>query len=229
MNAVLVLLNSGKLEETLKNFNLDNINLLAVAADDTAETFFRVNEKQIPTVNFSAVHKLAKKYKDNFWLIGGAEGVAADRMKKFLMSFDVSADKIINAEFFGQISETWLANLNYIEEHGADFFATGNEYMRDGLNINYIPCVREDKTAALGGVNLADAFQDLRQSYLTARYVFAHVKPGTIKFVILSATTTQRTLPIQKVCNIASPFKTLRRKSFAWKIFLATTLKIFLQ
>ena len=89
INAVLVLLNSGKLQETLKNLNFDNVNLAVIAMDDAEEKFFQVGKNQIPIVNFSAVHKLAKKYKDYSWLIGGSGGVAADKLKKFLMTFDV--------------------------------------------------------------------------------------------------------------------------------------------
>ena len=185
INAVLVLLNSSKLQETLKNLNLDNVNLAAAALDDVEEKFFQVGEKQVPIVNFSAVHKLAKKYKDYFWLIGGSEGVAAGKLKKFLMTFGVLEDNIIDAEVAAQISATWLANLRHIEEHGADFFVTGNEHIREGVNLDYIPCVREDKATALGGVNLADDFQDLRQSYLIAKHVFQKVKRGAIKFVLI--------------------------------------------
>ncbi|MBO4779572.1 MAG: CDP-glycerol glycerophosphotransferase family protein, partial [Selenomonadaceae bacterium] len=79
----------------------------------------------------------------------------------------------------------WLANLRHIESYGADYFATGCEFMRDGWNTKFIPSVSADINSARGGVNLADANQDLRQSYLTAKYIFAHVKPGTIKFVLI--------------------------------------------
>ena len=185
INAVLVLLNSGKLQETLKNLNLDNVNLAAAALDDVEEKFFKIGEKQVPIVNFSSVHKLAKQYKDYLWLIGGSEGVAADKLKKFLMTLQISEGNIVNADVPTQENLTWLANLRYVEEYGADFFATGNEFMQRSLNLNYIPCVLSDKTCAAGGVNLANANQDLRQSFLTAKHVFAHVKPGTIKFVLI--------------------------------------------
>ena len=79
INAVLVLLNSGKLQETLKNLNFDNVNLVAVAVDGVEEKIFQVGESQVPVVNFATVHKLAKQYKDYLWLIGGAEGVTSLR------------------------------------------------------------------------------------------------------------------------------------------------------
>ena len=187
INVVLVLLNLETLEETLEKINLDNVNIaMIVATGDSAEKIVQIGEEDIPKTTFSAAYTIEKKYKNFLWLIsGGNEDFKLDKIKSFLMSIDVPEKNIVNLDISSQISATWLANLRHIEEHGADFFATGNEYMRDGLDLNFIPCVCEDKTAALGGVNLADANQDLRQSYLTAQHVFAHVEPGTIKFVLI--------------------------------------------
>ena len=186
INAVLVLLKRGALDETLKKLNLDKINLVTIIADGD-ERIFRCGDKEIPRTAFSTFPKTAKKFKDFVWLIGGyVNGVDdLDRMKNFLMTVGVPEDNIVNLEVTVQMSGTWLANLRYVEEHGADFFATGNEFMRDGLNMKYIPCVHVDKKISRGGVNLADARQDLRQSFLTARHVFAYVKRGTIKFVLI--------------------------------------------
>lgn len=41
------------------------------------------------------------------------------------------------------------AELQRIEEHGADFFVTGNEYMRDALDLKFIP--REHPDTRCGG------------------------------------------------------------------------------
>lgn len=57
--------------------------------------------------------------------------------------------------------------------------------MRDGLNFKFIPCAHEDEIFSCGGVNLFNAKQDLRQSYLTAKYIFRHAKSGTVKFVLI--------------------------------------------
>ena len=67
--------------------------------------------------------------------------------------------------------------MRYVEEHGADFFATGINYTEVGLNLNFIP--------KRNGVNLSGSNQDLRQGYLTAKHIFEHVSPGTIKFVLI--------------------------------------------
>ncbi len=187
VDAILVLFNGGTLEDALKNLNLDNVNLVTIVADgDPEKKTLQVGETEIPRVDFSDIYKLAGKYKNDVWLLsGGNDRDALAKMKNFLVTLGVSEENIISLEAPAQISTTWLANLRHIEEHGADFFATGNEYMQGGLNLKCIPRVREDKTVALGGVNLADTNQDLRQSYLTAKHVFAHVKPSTIKFVFI--------------------------------------------
>jgi hypothetical protein len=186
INAVLVLLNREALDRTLKKLNLDNVDIVTIVADgDPDEKVFTVDDKKILRTPFSAVPDVAEKYRDFIWLVGGYLNGSDDliKTKKFLMIFGVPEDNIVNLEVISQISGKWFANLRYIEKHGADFFATGNEYMRDGLDMNYIPRISSDKS--LGGVNLADANQDLRQSYLTAKHVFAHTKPGTIKFVLI--------------------------------------------
>ena len=188
INVVLVLLNSVTLEETLKKLNLDNINLTMILNEgDPEENFITVGEDEIPRMAFFAAYKIENTYKDFIWVVsGGSNDVEfLAKTNSFLEAINVPEGNIVNLEVFAQISETWLANLRYIEEHGAEFFATGNEYMRDGLNFNFIPDVRTDKNIASGGVNLADPYQDLRQSYLLAKHVFAHVAPGTIKFVLI--------------------------------------------
>ena len=186
IDILLVVLNREYLESAIRNLDFDKVNLATIVMDCDEKTF-PVDGKQIPMNSFSNAPKLVKNYKEFTWLIVGYEKDLSEvlNMKKILMTLEVSEDKIINFEMTEQINPTWLANLRYVEEHGADFFMTGNEYTRDGLNLKLIPCVHANKEIAKGGVNLADAYQDLRQSYLTAKYVFEHVAPGTIKFVFI--------------------------------------------
>ena len=181
VNAVLAVLNREFLESALNNLDADKVNLTAIFMDSSDKTFQFANKK-IPVISFALIYKNVSAYKDFVWLVSGYSNGVDDfyKMKKFLMTFDVSEDNIINFEMTSKISPAWLANLRYVEEHGADFFATGNEYMRDGLNLKFIPSVNENS-----GVNLADAHQNLQQSYLTAKYVFEHAKPNTIKFVLI--------------------------------------------
>ena len=186
-NVVSVVMNKDFLESAVKNLNLDKVNLTEIFIDNNDVKFFQVGDKKIPLNSFAGIYTQAKKYKDFIWLISDSpdNSNVFCKMKKFLVTLGVREDNIVNFEVAARFSETWLANLRYVEEHGADFFATGNEFMQAGLNMKYIPCVHADKTVALGGVNLADTRQDLRQSFLTARHVFKAVKPGTIKFVLI--------------------------------------------
>ena len=186
-DVVLVVLNEEFLERAIQNLNFDKVNLVLIIKDNADEKVFKVGDVEIPVDSFSRVIGYTKGNKNCIWLISGYVNGIDDLkvVRDFLAINGVSKEKIFNFEIASQISETWFANLHYIEEHGADFFATGNGDMQVGLNFNYIPCAYEDKSLALGGVNLCDDNQDLRQSYLTARHVFEHVKPDIIKFVLI--------------------------------------------
>lgn len=189
VNVVMIVLNAEFLERAIQNLNFDRANLATIIMDGD-EKFVHIEEKKFPVNSFADVLKTVKKYKDFIWLIVGYKKSIDDilKMKKFLMSFDVSEKNIVNFEMPEQTSLSWLANLRYIEKHSADFFATGDKHTQNGLNLDFIPCVYENKNFARGGVNLAYPKQDLQQSYLTARYVFNHVIPGTIKFVLIGLT-----------------------------------------
>ena len=69
-------------------------------------------------------------------------------------------------------------DIQHIEESGADFFATGNEYMRDALNLNFIP-------HDVGGGYIADSNRDLQHNYLAAKDIFKNGGRGKIKFVLI--------------------------------------------
>ena len=81
-----------------------------------------------------------------------------------------------------------MEELTYVKEHGANFFVTGNEYIRDSLDLKFIPCKNLYSKGKRGGVSLADTNQDLQQSYLVAKQIFEHVESGTIKFVLIGLT-----------------------------------------
>ena len=177
---VLVVLNRDALESVVKNLNFDKVNLLEIVTDGYGKKFFTAGDNKIPVTKFATIHSTMKKYKKIFWLIhGGANADNLLKLKNFLMAGDIPEENIINFEVAPKISATWLANLRHIEQHGADYFVTGNEFIQANLNLNLIPTVTRN------GVNLADANQTLRQSCLIAKHVFAHVEPGTIKFVLI--------------------------------------------
>ena len=75
-------------------------------------------------------------------------------------------------------------DLQSITERSVDFFATGDEYVRINLNLEFIPHEHTNKNAPRG-VILADNNQNLSQSYLIAKQIFEQVERGTIKFVLI--------------------------------------------
>ena len=185
---VLVVLNEKFLERAIQSLNFDNVNLVMIITDNANDDkVFKVGNNEIPMDLFSRVNLHARTYRDLIWLISGYVNDISDleAIKNFLMANGVPEENIFNFEISSQFSPTWFANLHYIEEHGADFFATGNEYAQVNLNFNYIPCVYRKKSRALGGVNLSDVNQDLWQSFLTAQYVFKKVGRKKIKFVLI--------------------------------------------
>ncbi len=181
INAVLVVLDKNYFKKTVGTLNFNKVNLVAIIIDGIKEPILSLGSKEIPLVPFSMIQKLLDAGKNFFWLINGFVNGVGDiwQMKKFLMNNGIPDENIVNFEVLSHVSGEWLANLDYIKNHGADFFATGISYTEVGLDLNYIPHLRGR------GVNLSGSNQDLRQSYLTARYVFEHVAPGTIKFVFI--------------------------------------------
>lgn len=75
-------------------------------------------------------------------------------------------------------------DLQSITERSVDFFATGDEYVRINLNLEFIPNEHTYKNAPRG-VILADNNQNLSQSYSIAKQIFKHAKHGTVKFVLI--------------------------------------------
>ena len=67
---------------------------------------------------------------------------------------------------------------------GVDFFATGNEYVRNALNVRFIPHGQADENVHRG-IIFADANQDLLQGYSVAKYVIEYAKRGAVKFVLI--------------------------------------------
>lgn len=179
INVVLLALNEKSIQQALFALNPATVNLVAIVTEN-GNRVLKLGATKFPLVPFSAIPAIVNQSKNFVWLICGFVNNASDiyRTKKFLMTCGVPEDNIINFE--RMMSTEWLANLRYIEKYGADFFATGISYTEVGLNLHYIPQMRLG-----GGVNLSGSNQDLLQGYLTAKYVFEHVKPGTIKFVII--------------------------------------------
>ena len=178
-DVVLVVLNRDALEETVKNLNLDRANVAMIITDGCDGKTFNVGDKAVPVTTFATIQAYMWKYRRLLWLIGGGSADDIRKMRKFLTAYrHIPEGNTVNFDVAPQISATWLANVRHIVEHGANYFVTGNEYAQVGVNLNLIPSGGQ-------GVILADANQTLRQSYLTAKHIFEHVAPGTIKFVLI--------------------------------------------
>jgi hypothetical protein len=78
-----------------------------------------------------------------------------------------------------------MNDLIPVETSRADFFVTGNEYVRDGLDLKYIPRASSYEDDSQRGVTLTADNQNLQQSFLVAKNFFERTKPGTIKFVLI--------------------------------------------
>lgn len=190
IDAVLVVLNGKVLESVIEQINFAKINLGTIITSSREEKFFPVGKQQVPITSILRIERAIKNYNGYIWLIGDSsnDNDSLRKLKKFLTASNIANDKIFSLEEFSQQPSTWAANVRHVEKFGADFFATGNEYMRDGLNLEFIPCVHENKNFSRGGANLSDAKQNLRQSYFTAKHIFEHVKRGTVKFVLIGLT-----------------------------------------
>ena len=177
INVILVALNEKSLNSAVHSLNFSKANLVAIVIDGGNGKFFSLGGRKIPCVSFAKIQEIVDAGKNFIWLISGQVNSLNDILdaKKFLIDRGVPKDNIFN--FDVRLNPAWLANLRHVEKFGAEFFVTGMDYALDGLNLQNIPHG--------GGVNLASSNQDLRQSYLTAKYIFERVKPGTIKFVLI--------------------------------------------
>lgn len=178
-NAILVVLDKNRLMNFLKCLNFKNVKLIAVLMEGVNGKFIVVNNAQIPIFSFAMIESILDQLKNALWLICGSENGVSDiyKTKKFLINNGVVEDNIVNFDIWSYLSRTWRANVCFIEKNPVDYFVTGISYSEVGFNLEYISGVR--------GVNLSCSNQDLRQGYLTAKYVFEHTKPGTIKFVFI--------------------------------------------
>ena len=127
INVVLIVLNNGLFEQTVRSLNFQRANLVAIIVENAPGKFLMFNDKEIPLVPFSAIQNVVDADKNFIWLISGFVNGVGDiwTTKKFLINSGVPEDNIVNFEILPHISVEWLANLRYVEKHGADFLATG--------------------------------------------------------------------------------------------------------
>ncbi|MBR6013393.1 MAG: CDP-glycerol glycerophosphotransferase family protein [Selenomonadaceae bacterium] len=201
-DCVLVVLEEQFFEKTLQKLNFNSVHLKAVFMDESQGKFLELGAEKIPVISFAEIHTNARKYKTFTWLISGYSNFIDDfrKIKNFLITLGISENNIIDFGKTPQISLSWASNFSHLEKFGADFFATGDEYIQSGLNFDYIPCVSADKNDSLGGVNLADKGQSLVQGLFIAANIFKRVRQGKIKFVLIGLS------PDSFCCNSAEDF-----------------------
>ena len=149
------------------------------SAEDDGETEDTNTEPAAESAEVEEVIEVKAVEQTLIWLICGGEESELEGMQKFLMASGIAKKNIVNFEIFTPENETWIGNLRYATEYQTDFFATGNELVKFGLDFDY-PLIDE-----YNGVNLACEHQDLSESLAIAKYVFAHSKPKSIRFVII--------------------------------------------
>lgn len=182
IGVVIVALNPNAISQALSSLNLNNALPVAVLSQGGDGKIITFGNLRIQMFSFSSIQQILNRYKNFAWLICGVVWDVGDiyKMKKLLVSAGVPENNIVNFEILSHITKEWVANLRYIEKNPVDCFATGISYTEAGLNFNCI--------AGVKGVNLASSNQDLRQSYITAKYVFDHAKRGSFKFVLIGLT-----------------------------------------
>lgn len=160
INVVIVLLNKQSLQATLSSLNFNKANLVAIVIENGIGQFLQIGNQKIPLVSFVSIQQVFNFDKNLVWLISGIYNDTANlrKVKKFLMANGVPENNIVNFYVSSYITPAWIANLRYVEKYGVDFFATGISYMKDGLNLNFIP------HSELKGINLSSSNQDLSQA-----------------------------------------------------------------
>lgn len=184
---VLVVPNVKKLNDVLGALNFNNAKPVAIITETSGNQIgsFSYGNFTAPVAPFTQLKSAIVQARNCVWLIGGCLNGVSDlyKIKKLLAASGVPEDNIVNFEVAPHISPSWIANVRYAEKYPVDFFATGISYTEAGLNFRVIP-----GGGGYRGINLASSNQDLRQGYLTAKYVFEHAPKGNIKFVLIGLT-----------------------------------------
>ena len=151
-DVLLVMMNRDFLEDTVKNLDLDRANLAMIITDGYDGKTFNIGGVEVPVTPFATIHTHMWKSRRLTWLIGGGSADSLRKMRKFLMAYrHIPEGNIVTFNAASKISGTWLANLRHIDEHGADFFVTGGEYIQIGVNLKLIPHVHADIATRRGG------------------------------------------------------------------------------
>ena len=174
---ILVVLDKKLLEEALSDLNLNSAHVEAIIIDGGDDQLIKLDDVTFELYSFSSIDKFFNRKDEFIWLIHASAAKVGNtwRIAKFLLANGIPRDNIVNFIVSAHITQAWLGNIKYIENHPVDYFATGISYAEVGFDIN--------RFTGMHGVNLAGSNQDIRQAYLTAQYVFEHQQ--SIKFVLI--------------------------------------------
>ena len=186
IHVVLVSMNKNSLTNTFSILNFDKVEIDAVFSDEInrggGTLIHNVRGYEIQFLPLKNIQYFLRSNGNFIWLLCGFKNRVDDfeRIKKFLMANAIAEKNILNFDIVENLSEKWIGNIRYIEKNSVNYFVTGDSYMQTDLNLEKITDVK--------GINLSAEKQDLRQSYLTAKYVFDHVERDKIKFVLIGLT-----------------------------------------
>ncbi len=166
---VIIELDAARIELTLSRLNLNEIILIAMLVEDGDQRAISIGDQTIPTQPLSSIEEFLVHKTDFVWLLDGS--ARSDQVKDFLTANGIPEDFIV--DFNIRFDGLWIDALKSLGDK--NFFITGDQSFVDGIALN---CFN-----GVAGVNLADARQDVRQAYLTARYAFEH--SDRLKFALI--------------------------------------------
>lgn len=170
-DVIILLVNKNNLQKVIGSLNFETVNVVQLVMDDRQGDFFVVDDISIPVCSYADMKPIMTEGKNFYWLIcGGWDD--SNELKKFLQANGIPREKILNFSLYNHITYDWIANIRYTEKNPIDFFATGISYTEVGLDMKCFPGYR--------GVNLSCSNSDLRENFLTAKYVFEHSRGGGI-------------------------------------------------
>ena len=174
-DVMLVVLHADKLDDVLARLNLNRLRLRSVLIDGTnAEQLATITEsKKIPAASFARLDRFVLDGRESYWLMGGGSRDELRKMSEYLQSRGVAGSALVSIE-----PKMTITNVKAAVEGTYEFIVTGGLSMAVGLDV--------DRIFNRKGINLAAEGQDLRQSYLTAKYVLERNR--SIQFVLIGLT-----------------------------------------
>ena len=179
MRDYFVVINSNMLDSLSSFMDFSKINLSGVVIENGDKINIKLNEKQIPSYDFSKLRYLVESStppgEARYFLIGYQTNLSETKnIRDLMVSF--GADKKSIHNFSLSVFQRHLSQVKYATLHPLplDFFATGISYAEAALYI--------DEFKDMRGINLAFSGQDLWSGYEIAKLVFSKRK---VKFALI--------------------------------------------